>query len=95
MNERKIYISILTTDNCPACDKLKEIVHELVSNNQFLAEYVTAIRDDFPYDPKKYNEFPVFQIHDNADGSLLYEVVGCYSRATVMWKMLGWIVNNG
>lgn len=95
MKPNKVSIAILTILNCPACDKLKIIVNDLLANNKFLKQHVTGV-EFFPctkYD-EEYTEFPVFQIYSES-GKLLYEAAGCYSQATVMWKLIKWIVPNG
>ena len=93
MKPNKISVTIITIPNCPACDRLKIIVDDLLANNKFLKKYVTEV--SIKRFSKKHNEFPVFQIYNNETGNLVYEVIGCYGQATVFWKLIKWIMPNG
>lgn len=96
MHERTIDIKIITIENCPACDRLKETVQDLMRNNRFLKTYIgdVFIENPTPIE-KQYDEFPVFQIIDAKTQQLLFQCIGCYSQATIMWKLIKWIVPNG
>ena len=94
MKERKIFVNIISIPNCPACDTLKTTVEDLKAGNQFLKENIVTVGHVSPYKPE-HKEFPIFQIWDDGSNTLLYEVVGNYSRATIMWKLIKWIVPNG
>ena len=94
MKPNKISVTILTIPSCPACDKLEIIVDDLLENNKFLKQHVTSVIVCHPEKDDKYTEFPVFQIY-NETGKLVYEAIGCYGQATIMWKLIKWIVPNG
>ena len=94
MKERKIFVNIISIPDCPSCDTLKTTVKDLREGNRFLKENITKVGNVSPYQDK-YTEFPVFQIWDDESFTLLYEVVGNYSRSTIMWKLIKWIVPNG
>ncbi len=94
MKPRKVIVTIISIPDCPACDRLKDIVQDLWKGNQFLNEYVIDVEYRVP-DMKRHTEFPIFQIRSVQDYSILYEAVGCYGQATIMWKLIKWIVPNG
>ena len=94
MKERKIFVNIVSIPNCPACDTLKTTVKDLRAGNQFLKENIVSVGHVSPYLPK-HKEYPIFQIWDLDTNVLLYEVIGNYSRATIMWKLIKWILPNG
>ena len=95
MKPNKVSITIISIPDCPACDKLKIIIEDLLANNKFLKQHVTEMIIRHPLFDEKYTEFPVFQIYNNETGKLVYEAIGCYGQATIMWKLIKWIVPNG
>ena len=95
MKPNKVFIVIVTIPNCPACDKLKITVDDLLENNKFLKEHVVSVIIRHAQKDDGYTEFPVFQIHDNKTDRLVYEAIGCYGQPTIMWKLIKWIVPNG
>ena len=95
--EHPVSINIVSNDNCPACDKLQEIVGDLLNGTEFLQQNVTEVQVIDPTEDQ--NEFPVMQIVDaelgsDTKGQILYECVGCYSRATVLWKLISRITRR-
>ena len=94
MNERIVDVKIISIPDCPACVQMLDMVEYLVENNEFLNLYVADVIKTDPY-LDEHKEFPIFQIVDHSTQEILYEAVGCYSRSTVMWKLIKWIVPNG
>ena len=96
MKPNKVSITIISIPDCPACDKLKIIVKDLLANNEFLAHHVTGVSiQNLRNGTNEYTEFPIFQIYNNETRKLVYEAIGCYGQATIMWKLIKWIVPNG
>ncbi len=92
MKPNKVSITIISIPDCPPCDKLKIIIDDLLANNKFLKKYVSGVQI---LSSERHTEFPVFQIYNDETGKLVYEAVGCYGQATIMWKLIKWIVPNG
>jgi len=92
MKPNKVSITIISIPDCPPCDKLKIIIDDLLANNKFLKKNVSGVQT---LGSERHTEFPVFQIYNDETGKLVYEAVGCYGQATIMWKLIKWIMPNG
>ena len=93
MKQHKVIVTIVSIPNCPACDKLKDIVTDLYEGNHFLKtniDYIEVVAACEKY----HTEFPIFQIRSAENKKILYEAIGCYSTATVMWKLIKWITHG-
>lgn len=93
MKCNKIIVTIVSIPDCPACDQLKDIVTDLHEGNQFLRDNIDYIEVVKP-SAVDHTEFPIFQIRRAESKRKLFEAVGCYSRASVMWKLIKWITHG-